>query len=48
MNILMDAIVNSLPSNYSLYLHSYAIGVMIIKNEDTGEAFRINISHDFL
>ena len=48
MTNLMDAIINSLPSNYSLYLHNYAVGVMIIKNETTGEAFRINIRHDFL
>lgn len=45
---LMDAIIDSLPSNYSLYLHNYAVGAMIIKNETTGEAFRINIRPDFI
>ena len=48
MNILMDHIISGLLSNYSLYLHNYAVGVMIVKNETTGEAFRINIRHDFL
>lgn len=48
MTNLMNDIIDSLPSNYTLYLHNYGIGVMIIKNETTGEAFRINIRHDFI
>lgn len=48
MNILMDAMMNSLPSNYTLYLHNYAIGVMILKDEDTGKAFRITIRPDYI
>lgn len=48
MTNLMDNIIDNLPSNYSLYLHNYAVGVMIIKDEITGEAFRINIRRDFI
>lgn len=48
MTELMNDILEALPSHYTLYLHNYAVGVMIIKNETTGEAFRINIRHDYI